>query len=311
MDKQRNPLDLRAGVRLTVLLGCVGLAATRLGLLAHELVGHGGVALAVGGRVTDVRLFWFAGGWIRYTGVPSASAQLAIAMAGIAVELACGAALWLALRRARSLGARIARASGAAFVVHASWYLATGAWHGFGDGALLYEQLGDARAAVAIPAAIVTCLAAYAGARGVFGALAGAARPAALVAAIVVAAAVNAGLAVGELRVRRDPTYAATMAPARDREVARELARWQAEQARRGTVVAADDAARERARLEREHQPFPFAWLLAGATLAAIVLGARRSARGDAGPPARALVARAAVIAAIAVAAVIALGTIG
>ena len=116
---------MRDGVRLAVLLACVALATSRLGLLAHELVGHGGTALAVGAHVVQVRLFWFAGGWIRYVGVPSPAAALAIAMGGIAVELALGTALVLAVR-GESLGRRILRGVGAALILHATWYLATG-----------------------------------------------------------------------------------------------------------------------------------------------------------------------------------------
>src|SRR5688572_21433628 len=55
-----------AVARLACILAGVGLATTRIGLVLHELLGHGAVAMACGGTVLDVRLFWFAGGWIRY-----------------------------------------------------------------------------------------------------------------------------------------------------------------------------------------------------------------------------------------------------
>src|SRR5205823_10383590 len=116
--------------RLAVLLACVALATSRFGLVAHELVGHGGAALALGGDVIGVKLFWFAGGWIRYRGITGDEAALAVAMAGIAVELACGVALWCLLG-GDTLGRRILRAVAAALVVHGGWYLATGAWHGY------------------------------------------------------------------------------------------------------------------------------------------------------------------------------------
>jgi hypothetical protein len=298
---------LGPSLRLTAALAALTLATTRLGLIAHELVGHAGVALACGGHVSGAKLFWFAGGWVTYhLDAPSVPRALAIAMAGIAVEFVAGIALWLALRRGASVGARLVRAIGAALVGHAGWYLATGAWHGFGDGALLYQVLGDARAAVAIPAAIVTCGAAYAGARCAFGAIVGAARPLGVAIALVVVAGMNVGLAAGELALRRDATYVATMAPERDRAVARDLARWQAEQRRRNIVIDEAAAEHERARLAAEHRDFPFAYLLAAATLGAVAIGARRSPRGD-GPPPNAFVARAALVAAIALAAVIAL----
>ncbi|HUJ58554.1 MAG TPA: hypothetical protein VLX92_08680, partial [Kofleriaceae bacterium] len=146
-------------MRLAGLLASVALATSRFGLVAHELVGHGGVALAVGARVTQVQLFWFAGGWIRYE-LPDAqlAAQLAIAMAGIAIETIAGLALRLAVR-GDGLGRRIARAIGLALVVHAAWYLANGAFSGFGDGVLLYRVLGGWRIPVAIAAGAVACAA--------------------------------------------------------------------------------------------------------------------------------------------------------
>src|SRR3569623_1791178 len=194
---------MRDALRRGALLSCVALATSRLGLLAHELVGHGGTALAVGAKVTDVRLFWFAGGWIRYVGAGSVAAALAIAMGGIAVETACGTALWLAVRGDASggntLGRRIVRGIGAALVVHAGWYLATGAYAGFGDGVLLYRELGGARVPVAIAAGGVTCGAAFLGAREVMGALAAAPRHriAGTLGALGLAAGLHAGHALG------------------------------------------------------------------------------------------------------------------
>ena len=110
---------MRPVARLAVLVAFVALATSRLGLVAHELLGHGGMALAVGARILEVRLFWFAGGWIRYVGAPDLAAVLAISMAGIAVELAAGTALWLAAR-GDSLGRRVLRTIGAGLVLHAT-----------------------------------------------------------------------------------------------------------------------------------------------------------------------------------------------
>jgi hypothetical protein len=291
-------------LRLTVFLTCVALATSRVGLVAHELVGHGGTALALGAHVSDVRLFWFAGGWIHYE-LPGGSlaAFLAIAMGGIAVELASGTAI-IVLVRGDTFGRRVIRGIGAALVLHGSWYLATGAWSGFGDGQLLYRVLGDARYPVAIGAGAITCTAAYFGARGVFGALAGT-RPRHRVVwtlvAIAIAAGIHLGLALGEIRVRRDQAYVQVMQPERERIVARELATWAQAQG-----SAADDTAvaAERTRLEDEHRNFPFAWLLAISAGISAILGARRSRLGE---PVAIPVGAAAGAAAIAIGGVIAL----
>jgi hypothetical protein len=270
-------------LRLAALLAAIALATSRIGLIGHELVGHGGVALACGARIVDVQLFWFAGGWIRYQlSDPGLFAVLAIAMAGIGLELVVGVALW-SLVRGANLGRRLVRGIGAGLVIHASWYLATGAFHGFGDGLVLYRALGDARVPVAIVAGLVTCGVAYVAARNVLGTLAATlrgstkARVLGVIVAAVLAAGLHAGLAAGELWLRRDPTYTATMQHQRDRDIALELARWQRERASRG--ISIDEGARrsEQVRLAAKHKTFPFVWLLAVATVASVVAGAVRA----------------------------------
>lgn len=300
-------------LRLAGLLAALALATSRIGLIGHELVGHGGMALACGAEVVDVQLFWFAGGWIRYQlADPSMAAMLAIAMAGIGLELLVGLALWAFVRGA-TLGRRLVRGIGAALVVHATWYLATGAFHGFGDGLVLYRVLGDARVYVAIAAGLVTCTVAYLAARNVLGTLAATlrgrtkARVAGVIVAAVLAGGLHAGLAAGELWLRRDPTYTQTMQHQRDRDIAMELARWQRERAARG--IAIDDGARraQQARLAAKHRTFPFVWLLAIATVASVVAGAVRARTIADEPISNRLLATGVAVAAAAICAVIVL----
>ncbi len=306
---------VREVLRLAGLLAAVALATSRLGLLAHELIGHGGTALAVGGQVTAVQLFWFAGGWIRYhfPAPPGTAALLAIAMGGVAVEVVCGAALWLAVR-GDGLGRRLLRAVGAVLVVHATWYFATGAWHGYGDGQLLRQELGTHRFAVAIAAGAVTCACGFAAARAIVGPLAATLtrhRLAGLAIAALVAGGLHAGLAAGELHVRHDVTYQQVMQPERERLVERDLSRWAAYERTHGGAVTDADRAAEQARLEREHHEFPFAWLLGACAVLAIGAGAWRSWRGAsaarAEPITNRLLARATICAGTAIAAVIAI----
>jgi hypothetical protein len=268
-----------AVTKLTALLACCGLATSRLGLVVHELVGHGGAAIAAGGEVTDVWLFYFAGGWIRFH---APGGELAIALGGIVVEVVVGAALAVAAR-GDGLGARIVRAIGCALVIHAAWYLAVGTFHGFGDGVRLHRALGDRAWLVAVPAGAVACAAAFIGARVVLGPLASTipggrrARLAGAALAIAVAGGLQLGAAAGEVAVRRDAAYAAIMRPERERVIARELAAWDEAQRRAG--AAPTDAARAamEATLARAHRTFPFAYVLGACTLLAIALGAARS----------------------------------
>lgn len=274
-------------LRLAGLLACLALAASRIGLVAHEVVAHGGMALAWGARVTAVQMFWFGGGWIRYVlDDPSLAAGYSIAMAGIALEILAGTLVWIFVR-GETLGRRLVRGIGIALLVHATWYLATGAFHGFGDGHILYRTLGDARVAVAIAAGLATCTLSYLGARAVFGSLLAAllgsrrARVVGLVVAVGLGAGAHAALTVGELRIRRDATYARTMQPERERVIARELAEWQRTQAARGIEPTADARRVQEQRLAAKHRTFPFVWLLAAATLVSVVAGAWRSRRRD------------------------------
>jgi hypothetical protein len=293
---------MRDVLRLGALLACIALATSRFGLLAHELVGHGGTAVAVGAHVVEVKLFWFAGGWIRYVGAPSTAAALAIAMGGIAVESVAGVAL-LCVRGA-ALGRRILRGIGYALVLHASWYLATGAFSGFGDGVLLYRELGSARLVVAVGAALVTCAMGFLGAREVFGALAATQRRPLLgtALAVVLAGGLHAGLAVGELQLRRDRTYVETMTPERERQISAELARWQAAH----PAAAEPERAAAVHVIEAAHPPtFPFTVVLAIAAALAVAAGAWRAKPG-AGPITRRLLVAWAIAAVIAIAIVIA-----
>lgn len=304
----------RAAVRLAGLLAGLGLATSRIGLVVHELVGHGAVAAALGGRVTEVRLFWFAGGWIRYhLDEPGGAAGAAVAAGGIAVEAVIGAALWFALRRRGGAAVRLVRGAGAALLIHAAWYLAAGTWHGFGDGALLRRALGEGRVPVALAAGAVAVAMAYLGARAVLGVIAAmvpggrAARIGGAAAAVALAGALQLGLALGELRLRRDETYGRIMQSERERLVERELAEWQ-RRLREGGQEVSEDARRRRAReLGEAHRELPFAHVLGALTVLAIAAGARRARPGVAAPASGRLVGAACAAAAGSVLLVIAL----
>jgi hypothetical protein len=296
--------------RLTVLLACAALATSRLGLIGHELVGHGGAALLCGARINDVQLFWFAGGWIRYRlPEPSFGSALFITMAGIGLELVVGLGLAIFARGA-TLGRRIGRGVGMALVLHATWYLATGAFHGFGDGLLLYRWLGSARVPVAIAAGLMTCTATFLGAREVVGTLASTVsrRVVGTLVACVLAGGFHAALTIGELRVRRDPTYVETMKPERERVIAQELATWEKAQP---TPVTREAKRVEATKIARAHPTFPFVWILALCTALAGFFGIVKTKR----PPPQAipngLLLRFVVLAVASVGLVIAISTLG
>lgn len=300
---------------LAALLFAIGLATSRLGLVGHELVGHGGPVVASGGRVVAVELFYFAGGWIRYRLVePSFGELVLVATGGIAVEALVGLVLWGGLYRRPSMAARLARAVGAALVIHAAWYLAIGTWHGFGDGRFLRREFdAPVRLVIAIGSSAVAVGIAYLGARAIFGTLLatlpgrGAARIATLTAVLVVAGGVQALLAVGEVQLRRDETYGTIMQPEQQRVVERELAQWQAQQ---GPAVDERVVVMRRRELEAQHRDWPLKYVLGGLVALAVIAGCLRSPVREPEAIAPRLLARAWLLAAGSLALVIVLDAV-
>lgn len=267
-------------LRLAGLFALIALATSRLTLIVHELVGHGAVAEAVGGDVTRVKMFWFAGGFVEMS-LPDGTSRLdryLVFLGGVGLELLAGALAILVARRLRAGSvARIAVfAFGALNLVHALFYLAAGTHHGYGDGRILHAELGGARpAAVAVLSALV-CAAAFVLARALIvqvrQRLPGTRRVAlvTVAGAVLIAGAVHAALAFGELALRRDRTYAAVMQTESGRHVDRAVAAAQREQPR------IDPAELERLRraLAEKHRQFPVRTLLLIAVALAIILGA-------------------------------------
>ncbi|MBZ0238151.1 MAG: hypothetical protein K8M05_37925, partial [Deltaproteobacteria bacterium] len=168
--KPRREL-LTSAARLGLFALGVALVTSRVGLVAHELVGHGGAAKVYDAEIREVHLYYTAGGWIGYDrGTPwTWTEAIVVSLAGIAVELVmaalAAAGAWLAARRGRTaLGVALGGAALGLFV-HAGFYLAAGVYHGVGDGTLVHRKLGEARGWVSWPAALLLVAVTYAGAR--------------------------------------------------------------------------------------------------------------------------------------------------
>jgi hypothetical protein len=272
--------------RLTGLLFLIALLTSRLTLVVHELAGHALPALLVGSHRVDFELFWFAGGYVSFAReLPyDTGERLFISLGGIGLELIAGVA-GLAIARLAAVRARpvlrLALLGVAAInLVHGLYYLATGAHHGFGDGWLLHRELAGARGWIAWPVAALAVIATFAVARLIGGVLRSwladhrAVTQVAMIAGgVAVAGGLHAALTFGELAVRSDRTYDRVMEHQDKRDAARELARYLAEQRRRGVVVDKRQVEVVRERLEDEHRPFPLDIVLALALGAAAIAG--------------------------------------
>jgi hypothetical protein len=307
-------------LRLCAVFFFIGLTASRVTLVLHELAGHGGAAALLGGRMVDYHLFLFGGGWVRYRwgeqhGLADA---IAVSLGGIVLEVVAAAlaltAAWLLARRGRAPLARLALVGVAtADLLHAGFYLAAGTHHGFGDGRLLHAELGDARAAVVWPVAIALVAAGFLLARRMAvmagdwtGARSRAGRAAALVSAAVIAALAHGALTWSERAVAGDTTYSSIMKTESESRVERDLDSL-AEKARtRGQALDERALARARAELERRHRAFPLVPVLAGflalACAAGVWLGVAARRAQELPPPRPLAVARLGAVTAAALA---------
>lgn len=267
------PPTLNRFARLAVALFLIGLLTSRVTLLVHEFGGHGATSMSVGSTITDHRLFVFAGGRIHFDRPEPYSAieRLYISMGGIALEIIVGALLLLvaASLRKRPL-ARVAVLGFAAInLVHGLFYLATAAFHGFGDGWGLHRMLGDAKWWLAIPVGLAAIVVTFFLARVVAASLRGWLRrysplvQVGLIAGgVAIAGGLHAGLTFGELKIAPDPGYAKLMEKESVRKVDRDLARYMAMQRARGAAPTKNQIASKRAALKDEHQDFPLAIVL-------------------------------------------------
>jgi hypothetical protein len=280
-----------ASLALTVL--AVALATSRIGLIVHELVGHGVAALLSGGEVTGWRLHWFGGGWIAYDRDGGTLAAHGVQAAGIVSELVLAGVAALAARRTTHLARLAFGAAAWALAIHAGWYLAAGTFHGFGDGWRLHRALGDARLALVIPVGVAIVAAGYLAGRRVTAALRQLA-PAAtgrrqlgvVGLALALGLAGHTALTVAELRLTPDPTYQATMQTAGERRTAQEMSRRVDAAETAGRPLSAAEIAAARRDLERRHRQLPVGVVLVVAIGLAALAGVLRSAPApDAAPP--------------------------
>lgn len=282
-------------LRLTLLLFLLGLAASRLGLLLHELAGHAGVAALFGCRLDALRLFVFGGGYVGYDcAQPLLPAQrLAVDQGGIALELVVGALLYAASRRREQGLAGLALAGfGLLYLLHGGFYLVTGVHDGVGDGRSLHGLLGAARAPLVALGSLVLVGACFGFARGLARRLAPSLAPAAprarlalLAGALLAATAAHAGLMKAEQGFAADQAYAASFRPQREVEIDAQLRRYAAERPRTHEELGA-----QRRTLETRSAQFPLTPLLgtgmALASLAGLGLEVLRRRAGEpAAPP--------------------------
>src|SRR5688572_21988924 len=123
---------------LVVVMLAIGLLTSRVSLVVHELLGHGGAAWLLGGRVVEVEFFMFGGGWVKYARDArfSTAEALLISGGGIAIELLLGAILiFISFRVKAHLTRVLLFAFGGLDLIHAGFYLSAGIKEGYGDGA--------------------------------------------------------------------------------------------------------------------------------------------------------------------------------
>lgn len=271
-----------AALRLCLALFLLGLTTSRVGLVLHELAGHGGAAAAAGCRLTELRLFLFGGGYVGYDCARLTLApELAIDLGGIALELVVGGlAIALTWRRAGALASCLALA-GWLFVLHALFYLVTGVHYGAGDGRTLHGLLGAGRGALVAIGSAGLVAGSFVAATQLAGRTAPwlaasrwGMRAATLAGAALVATALHGGLMRAEQRILADAVYASTFEPEHERAIAARIRQFEERAPRTPAEVVA-----ERRLLAAQAAPFPLTPALGAGMGAAALAGILRATR--------------------------------
>lgn len=272
---------MAAWFRLSLVFSIAGLLASRIGLLVHEFIGHGGMAYALGGSVPHWRLFLFGGGWIQYNRDPwyTEAQELCVILGGVASELLFASVVWAVSTRLSGFPKAMARIAAMLLCAHVCVYISTGTHYGYGDGSKLHALLSPLlRNALVTSLSLMMALLAYALAKQalLLAALleigSGNRRIGLTALAVLVATIVHGGLYYGEqLIIDPDETYEATML----REVERRAASFEAMIAKQrrdtGELWTVQQGRQARAEFVRKHKPWPLRALL-------VLLGALASA---------------------------------
>ncbi len=258
---------MRAWSRLSLVFSIAGLLASRIGLLVHEFIGHGGMAYALGGKVPQWRLFYFGGGWIQYKRNPwySTEQEIAIALAGCGSELIVAALLWALSTRIEGVPRAMAQIVAMLLCAHSCVYLSTGIHYGYGDGLKLYGLLAPAiRHLIVVGLSLTMAFLAYALAKRalLLAALlelgSGMRRIALAGAAVLIATLVHGSLYYGErLVIDPDQSYEAMMQREVDRRAAKYAALLAKQERRAGQAWSARQEESAKQAYVEKHQPWP------------------------------------------------------
>jgi len=294
------PTQIRDYGRLTLLAFLVGLVATRLGLVLHEFLGHAATAAAVGCDIDGYYVFWFGGGYVRYSRAEAFSLgeSLFVALGGLALEIIIGVIclLWARKLKAGSVWQITVLGFGVGHLLHSLHYMAGGSYHGYGDPWIVYRELGESRVYLSVALAVVMCALGFVLARHLAGFLRGGlaghgkhSQLAIIVAAVVTAGGMHAGLAFGEQALAPNRTYKATFKSMSQRKVDHGVRRYRVMVKRkRGKGPTKAEVAAMRRRLAKKHKTFPFALVMSVCLVISVIGGvffARASAVTEASLP--------------------------
>jgi hypothetical protein len=138
---------------------CICTSVSRFLLLIHEFIGHGLTALLIGGKIKSFHMFLFWGGWIQpiYSQDLTPLQRLFVSMGGITTELVVGSCSLILMKRfVKQPNLSIwLMGIGATSIIHALAYLSTGAFHGTGDGWVIFTLFPDWRLSVSLVSAVI------------------------------------------------------------------------------------------------------------------------------------------------------------
>ena len=250
----------------------------RTGLWLHELLGHGLVALSLGGDVTGVHLFLFGGGWVTYqlTDAPYL-AHLLVLTGGVICEIICGVVFILLSFRCSPRIRVYLHLLALILLIHAPAYLCQGVYYGTGDGRIFYQLLQPWHFACAWGGAFITIALTFALSRyfsGTFLSLFANSHLLALrrvIPAAFLAIVFHGLLTFAEVKCFPSGTYTALFTPEYTYEVEKEV---QEHITHSPKELTPEEIQSFRNTLLEGYSPFPLEWILLPGIFCALLAGA-------------------------------------
>lgn len=273
--------------KLAILSVLSALLLSRIGLIAHEYIGHALVAHFCGATIHSCHLSMFGGGYIAFIETRfSLLSALLITSGGWIVEILLGGvALVLAQRfRKRSIFHFFLLSLGCVLIIHAFYYAISGTFYGYGDGRVLYKLYKDyihwLTPGFVLLFVVVTYWLTWRWGNHFSKWLPDVKsnnKTVIALSCIVIAGTVQLFLLVAENHYHPDETHSLAMETESSKQIKDEMSGYLQEMKGNGNVPTNDDLGKKKAELHSKYDDFPLEPILITLMIVSTIAGVKKS----------------------------------